>query len=56
MADFVKALVLVVQIAAAWVRVPAVAATKTDIGMAPCREGALMIPKQNVSGRRGHDS
>ena len=42
-ADVVKALALVVQIAAAWVRVPKVAATKMDVGKAPCTEGAAMI-------------
>ena len=43
MADVFKALALVVQIAAAWVRVPIVAPTKMDVGMAPCTEGAPMI-------------
>ena len=42
-ADIVKALALVVQIAAAWVRFPKVAATKMDVGKAPCIEGAPMI-------------
>ena len=43
MADVVKALALVVEIAAAWVRVPKVAAIKMDIGMTPCPEGAPMV-------------
>ena len=43
MADVVKALALVVQIAAAWVRVPIVAPTKMDVGMAPCTVGVPMI-------------
>ena len=43
MADVVKMLSLVVKIAAAWVRVPKVAATKMDIGMAPCTEGVPII-------------
>ena len=34
MADIVKALALIVHIAAAWVRFPAEAGTKMDIGMA----------------------
>ena len=45
MADVVKALALVVCIDPVGVRVPAVAATKMDVGMAPCTEGAPMIPK-----------
>ena len=36
MADVVEASSLVVQIAPAWVRVPAVAATKMDLGMTTC--------------------
>ena len=51
MADFVKALALEVCIAPVRVRVPGVAATKMDIGKAPCTEGAPMIQKQDVSGR-----
>ena len=35
-ADVTMAFALVVQIAAAWVRVPRVAATKIDIGNVPC--------------------
>ena len=42
-ADAVKALALVVKIAAAWVRVPTPAATKMDVGKAPSTEGAPMI-------------
>ena len=55
MADVVEASALV-KIVAAWVRDPAEAATKMDIGMAPCIEGAPMIQKQDVSGRPAHDS
>ena len=51
MADVVKALALDVCIAPVGVRVPGVAATKMDIGKAPCTEGALVIQKQDVSGR-----
>ena len=43
LADAVEALALVVEIAAAWVRVPRVASTKMDVGKAPCTEGAPMI-------------
>ena len=43
MANIVKALVLVVQIAAAWVQVPIVAPTKMHVGKACCPEGAPMI-------------
>ena len=42
MADVVKALVHDVDIAHVGVRVP-VTATKMDIGIAPCTEGALMV-------------
>ena len=54
-ADVVKALALVVEIAAAWVRVPKVTATKMGIGMTPCTECAPIV-KQDVSGRPAHDS
>ena len=56
MADVIKALALVAQIAAAWVRVPIVAATKMDLGKTPCTEVAPTSPKQDVSGRPAHDS
>ena len=55
-ADVVKALALVVDIATVWVRILAGASTKIDIGKAPCTEGAPMIQKQDVSGRPAHDS
>ena len=55
-ADVARASALVVQIAPAGVRVPGVAATKMDIGMTPCTEGAPISPKQDVSGRPEHDS
>ena len=55
-ADLIKALALVVQIAPAWVRVRAAAATKMDVGMDPCTEGAPMIQRQYMSGRPAHDS
>ena len=41
--DAVKAPALVVCIDPAVVRVPGVAATKMDVGMPPCTEGAPMI-------------
>ena len=44
-ADVIKALALAVQIVAAWVRVPMVAATKMDVGTTPCTEGAPTSPK-----------
>ena len=43
MADVVKALALVVCIDPVRVLVLAVAATKMDVGMAPCTEGVPMI-------------
>ena len=55
MADPVKELALVVKIATAWVQVPRLAATKMDIGMAPCTEGVPIV-QQDVSGRPAHDS
>ena len=45
MADIVKALALVVHIAAAWVRFPAEAGTKMDIGMDPCTEDYIHFEK-----------
>ena len=50
--DAVKAPALVVCIDPAVVRVPGVAATKMDVGMPPCTEGAPMIqpgPEWNTS-------
>ena len=44
MADVVKASVLVVGIAAVGVRIPVVPATKMDVGMTPCTEGASNDP------------
>ena len=55
-AEAIKAVALVVHSAPVWVRVPAEARTKMDIGMAPCTEGAPMIPILDVSGRPAHDS
>ena len=43
MADVVKALALVIHIAPVGVRVQSVAATKMDVGKAPCTERAPMI-------------
>ena len=43
MAGVVKALALVVFIDPVGVRIPAVAATKVNIGKAPCTEGAPMV-------------
>ena len=43
MADVVEASSLVVQIVAAWVRAPAEAATKMDVGIAPCTDGAPIV-------------
>ena len=50
-ADVVEATVLVVCIDPVGVRVPAVAATKMDVGMTPCTECAPMVQNQDVSGR-----
>ena len=52
MANVVQALALV-EIAAAWVRVPKVAATKMGFEMAPYTEGAPIV-QQDVSGRPAH--
>ena len=54
MADAVRASALVVCIDPAGVRVPAVAATKMDVGRPPT-EGGLML-HQDLSGRPAHDS
>ena len=55
-ADVVRASVLVVWVAPAWVRTLSAAPTKMDVGMTPCTEGAPTSPKQDVSGRPAHDS
>ena len=51
MADVVEATVLVVCIDPVGVRVPAMAATKMDVGKTPGTECAPMVQKQDVSGR-----
>ena len=56
MADVIKVLALVVDIAPFRVRVPGEAATKMDVGKTPCTEGAPMIQKQDVCGKPAHDS
>ena len=55
MADVIKALALVIQIAPVGFRVPPVAATKMDVGKAPCTEGAPMV-HQDLSGRPADQS
>ena len=56
MANVVKALALVVCIDPVGDRVPAVAATKMDVGMSPPDRRWPNDPKQDVSGRPAHDS
>ena len=48
MANVVKALAVVVKIAPVGVRVLALAATKMDVGMAPCTEGAPIDHRTSV--------
>ena len=54
MADVVKALALVAEIAAAWIRVSEVAATRMGMGMTPCTEGAPIV-QQDMSGKPAHE-
>ena len=56
MADIIETLALAVQIVAAWVRVPAEAATKMGLWDCPLHRRCPNDPKQDVSGRPAHDS
>ena len=47
-ANVVKASALVVKIAPAWDRVPAVASTKMDVGMTPPTEGGPIVQQDQL--------